>query len=32
MHIAAGYGRNDICSLLLEKGADIAAIDQVSDA
>jgi ankyrin repeat protein len=32
LHSAACKGRNDICSLLLEKGADIAAINKVSDA
>ena len=32
MHYAAFNGHNVICSLLLEKGVDIAAIDKVSDA
>ena len=32
MHNAALIGHNDICSLFLEKGADIAARDTVSDA
>ena len=32
MHYAAIKGHNDICSLLLEKGADIAAKNGVSDA
>ncbi len=32
MHYAAINGHKNICSLLLEKGADIAARDQVSDA
>ena len=32
MHYAARYGHSAICSLLLEKGADIAATNNVSDA
>ena len=32
MHYAAFNGHNVICSLLLEKGVDIAATDKVSDA
>lgn len=30
LHVAAQSGRPDICKLLLEKGADLNAVDEVT--